>query len=434
MEVTIFKARVSMFFQEQIEKLQRRIKNIEDNPRPEYLKSNKLRYELELEDYAAVLEAWKEGKPFAALEGLEQLTSPLGFHRVDYDEWGDRVSEPQRYYDIVVNKFGFPEHACDRTMTRLGLFLSGEVPLPRLMLGRRTACDPERWTAMASAKYAGCLFFELDRLMRCDYDNIHYVAEQAAEVIEFAEKSIPGCKYDEDKLIEILELEHQSHQYLMDTYELRKRVPCPLSPQDAFRLNTLRAQFPNLQKAVEYRRMYRDELFERADKHIGGVREEKLRIAWLATGPYGRSTFDLLTKKGVSIPWFHYGVAPWLFGVVRDDYGDEITYGRKLTPLEELVRFRTWNSNVWGELAEKWVDSLIQICRELKIDAAVDFLQPGCITTKNLKRITAQRLKEELGIPTLDLEGREFFATEAGQLEMNRKLEEFLDMCIADKK
>ena len=42
---------------------------------------------------------------------------------------------------------------------------------------------------------------------------------------------------------------------------------------------------------------YHDELFERADKGIGGVHEEKLRIAWLATGPYGRSTFELLRKK-----------------------------------------------------------------------------------------------------------------------------------------
>ncbi len=54
-----------MFLQEQIEKLQRRLKNIEQNPRPEYLKCNKLRYEIELEFYLSTLEAWKAGKPFA---------------------------------------------------------------------------------------------------------------------------------------------------------------------------------------------------------------------------------------------------------------------------------------------------------------------------------------------------------------------------------
>ncbi|MBI4304022.1 MAG: 2-hydroxyacyl-CoA dehydratase [Chloroflexi bacterium] len=424
------------FLQEAIQNLQRRIKNIEQNPRPEYMISNKVRYELELEQYVEILEGWKNGKPFAVMEGMEQVVRPMGFILADYDAWGDKVLNPQRYYEYVVNKFSFPEHTCDRTMTTLGLFLSGEGPMPRLMAALRIPCDPLRWTATAQAKYAGVNFFDLARLNDCGERNLRCIAEQVAEMIEFAEKSVPGIHYDEEKLIELLEMENQCHKYLQETYELRKRVPCPISPQDCFRLmiTIMPARYPNPKKVVEYFRMYRDELFERAEKGIGGVPEEKLRVAWLCTGPYGRSTFDLLTRKGVSLPWFHYGVAPWAFGVVRDDYGDESTYGRKLTPLEEAVRTGPWNANVWAGQSEKWVGSLTQICRELKIDAVVDFLQVGCITTKNLKKITAQRLKDELGIPTLDLEGREFFATEAGQMEMNRKLEEFLDMCIANKK
>ena len=162
-------------------------------------------------------------------------------------------------------------------------------------------------------------------------------------------------------------MDQRSLYHLRDTYELRKRVPCPISPQDSFRLMAMPSRYPNPAKVVEYSRSYRDELFERADKGIGGVPEEKLRIAWLATGPYGRSTFDLLTRKGVSLPWFHYGRAPQYFGVVRDDYGDESVYGRKLTPLEELGRF--FNANVWAGDSDAWVDPLIKVCQELKIDA-----------------------------------------------------------------
>ncbi|MBM2825529.1 MAG: hypothetical protein HW402_1193, partial [Dehalococcoidales bacterium] len=39
-----------MFIDEQIQNLQRRIKSIEQNPRPEYMKSNKLMYEIQLEN------------------------------------------------------------------------------------------------------------------------------------------------------------------------------------------------------------------------------------------------------------------------------------------------------------------------------------------------------------------------------------------------
>ncbi len=421
-----------MFIQEQINNLTRRIKNIEQNPRPEFMHSNKMRYEIELEQMISTMEAWKAGKPFAILGGFEQLTLPLGFEHQGYIEWGDRVRDPQRYMNVAVSKFGFPEHTCDRTMSALGLFLSGEVPIPRLISTRRVPCDPERWSLMAAAKYMGTLVFDIDRRIACDGDNIAAIGEQAQALVDFAEKSIPGVKYDEAKLLEVLHMDQQAVELLRDTYELRKRVPCPISPQDSFRVMRVPSRYNNPKKVLEYCHLYHDELFERADKKMGGVKEEKLRLAWLATGPYGRSTFDLLVKKGVSLPWFHYGMAPPLFGVVRDDYFDDKEYGRKLKPLEELGRH--FNCNVWAGPSEDWVDSLIKSCRDLKIDAVVDFLQVGCIVTKNLKRITAQRLRDELGLPTLDLEGRELFATEAATIEMNRKLEEFVDNCIANKK
>ncbi|MBM2825774.1 MAG: Benzoyl-CoA reductase/2-hydroxyglutaryl-CoA dehydratase subunit, BcrC/BadD/HgdB [Dehalococcoidales bacterium] len=420
-----------MFIDEQIQNLQRRIKSIEQNPRPDYLKSNKLMYEIQLEDMLHVNEAWKAGKPFAQMR--EELGRALGFEPHNYIGWGDRVRDPKRYYDLAVSKLGFPEHTCDRTMTALGLFLSGEVPIPRLIVAARNPCDPERWSPMAAAKFTGVLFFDMPRLVTNDYQNLHYAAEQFEEIIEFAEKSIPGIKYDEDQLIERLEMHQQAANYYYETYELRKRVPCPLSPQDCFRMVTSPGGSHNPGKVLDYVKMYRDELFERAAKGIGGVPEEKLRIAWLATGPYGRSTFDLMTKKGVSMVWFHPGNGAPSFGVIRSDYGDNL-YGKKLTPLEELARRHHFDNNVWGGTSETWIDPLIKVCRELKVDAVVDFLQVGCIVTKNLRKITSQRLQDEVGIPTLDLEGREFFATEAGTIEMNKKLEEFLDLCIANKK
>ncbi len=290
------------FLEELIQNLRRRIKNIEENPRPGMLRTNKVRYELDLEYYLSVLEAWKNGKPFAVMDGLEQIPRVLGFEFADYDSWGDRVRNPQKYYDLVVNKFGFPEHTCDRTMTALGLLLSGEGPMPRLVVAMRGHCEPLRWSAMAQAKYAGVLFFELARLNSWGEDNIRCLGEQMAELVEFAEKSVPGIKYNEEKLIELLEMDQQARRYIQDTYELRKRVPCPLSPQDSFRImrSALPGRYPNPAKWLEYCRMYRDELFERAGKRIGGVPEEKLRIAWLATGRYGRATFDLLRRNGVS--------------------------------------------------------------------------------------------------------------------------------------
>ena len=67
-----------MFLQEQTQRLQRRIKRIEASPRPEMMQSNKIRYEVELERWTSIEEAWKAGKPFAVLGGVDELAQPLG--------------------------------------------------------------------------------------------------------------------------------------------------------------------------------------------------------------------------------------------------------------------------------------------------------------------------------------------------------------------
>jgi benzoyl-CoA reductase/2-hydroxyglutaryl-CoA dehydratase subunit BcrC/BadD/HgdB len=284
---------------------------------------------------------------------------------------------------------------------------------------------------MAAAKYIGTLFFDLSGQTANTFDSVRCLAEQTGELIEFAEKSVPGIKYNEDTLIEMMAMDDEAFGYQADTYELRKKVPCPLSAQDCFRIIRRPSHSPNPKRVLEYTRSYRDELFERAEKGISGVKEEKLRIAWLATGPFGRETYDLLARKGVSMVLFHRGGTALELGMVHPDYSAD-TGGRKIAPLEELVT--ALNTNIFGGSSEMWVDPLIKACRDMKIDAVVDFLQVGCIVVKGLKRVTAQRLWDELHIPTLDLEGRELFSTEEATVEMNKKLEEFLDMCIANKK
>ena len=93
-----------MFIEEQIQNLQRRLKKMEENPRPDLLQCNKLRYEIELENYLHILDAWKDGKPFGVLKMFHQLGPALGLVKQGYIDWGDRVTDPQRYLDIAVNK------------------------------------------------------------------------------------------------------------------------------------------------------------------------------------------------------------------------------------------------------------------------------------------------------------------------------------------
>lgn len=413
------------FFNEQMKKFERRIKAIEESPSGAFLKTNAELYRLELESLQRTLEAWKSGQPFGIMPGMEMFARIMGFYPWNYIAAGDRVTDPTRYLEAALQA-GYSDHSCDRTLTALGLLLRGEMPSPSLVVSMRFACEPERLTTVAAATHSNALYYAIDNPLGWTIEALEYVTEQLWEIIDLAEKSIPGIKYDEDLLLEILHWNDESKKLVRRNYEMRQTIPCPIGPKDAFRLDYLRGS----KRGVEHYERRLAEITERAEKGVGAVKEERLRVAWMATGPYSRDTFKILEEMGVSVPWFHYGGAASMYSVVPFGEGEK-RYGRKLKPLERVAELAHFSG--WAQTADYWIDPLITVCRELKIDAVVDFLQPGCVVTKGLKKIISSRVKNELGIPVLDLEGRQFFNSPAAQAEMNWRLAEFLELCIQNK-
>ena len=428
---------MATYFEERINILKRRIDNIKSNPSKFHLRTNTYVYEAELKGIYRILDAWKSGKPFALGHGFDALLVSMGFMSHGYISYADRVSwNGQTYLDACVQA-GYSDHSCDRTLTALGMLLKKEIPPPSFVASFRFACDPARMSQQAAAKEVGAPFYSIDTGYGIHYDSLRYTAEQLEEMIIFIEKNFPGMKYNEERLLDILDRHGTGGEGGLDTskaagssgrdrteiaqqvYELRKKIPCPMSPQDAFRLGAgSRASLREMQK--------------RAERGQGGVPNERLRVAWMATGPYGRPMFDLLTEKGVSIPWFHYGGAPSLFGVLKyDERFDSSQYEKKLTTLERVAKIAHFS--MWAQQGDYWIDPLIKVCKELKIDAVVNFLQPGCVVTKGLRKIISDRVKEEVGIPVLDLEGRQQFNTPSGHEEMRRSVSEFVDFCIENK-
>ena len=219
-------------------------------------------------------------------------------------------------------------------------------------------------------------------------------------------------------------------------FELRKKVPSPISGQDVFRLGG--GGRMDEKDPLKWLRLQTEEIANRAAKGIGSVvGEEKLRVAWLATGPFGSGIFDMLHKKGVSIPWFQHGFTCDEFGFHDfadfGYYGDTNEYKHKLTPLEEIARHNLHNG--WGGRGlERWVRSVTDVCRDLKIDAVVQYLHTGCVTTGGLAQVTAEILEKELGISVLNIQGRQNDWNEDKEREFQKNVGEFVDMCIANKK
>ncbi len=417
------------FYEAEIAKCEKRIKRIEENPDPAKLGSNKILYELDRDLNIARLQDWREGKPFA--DGLPgPLAKAMGFHHLDLDVSADRSQLATSQFDTI-RAAGFPDYACDRTIVFIAMCMTKELPPPSFLVSNNYACDPIMLAYNALARLFDTPVVFWDFGLEANNDTLRYATDQLGEIIEFAESKVPGIKYDESKHIELQEMDGNAFSLLHEIYQLRKHVPCPISGRDAFRLPMPPSHYPNPAKALEYFRAWRDEMQERAEKGIGAVTEEKLRFVWAVSGPFYADPFAILEKRGVAVPWFQFDMAMRYSGVKYGFYGDEKEYGRRLSPLEEEARM--FNCLGWASLAKRWVDDTVYVCRDLEVDGIINFLQVGCTATVGLAKILEDVAERELGIPTLQIEGRQLDPTYFDPIKVHDQLNIFIDSCLRGK-
>lgn len=422
------------FIEQEIVRYDRRVRKIEQNPSSTMLRANKMLYELERDTRIHQLDAWREGRPMADGTMLSGLLRSLGFVPLDYEFAADRtmiIPEPGRYLDAG-RSMGLPDWACDRTEVLVTMATTGDYPPPNFFVVSNDICTPLQVAYNSLVTWYDIPFATLDVELKPQQGSLKYLADQFGEAIEIAESKVPGIKYDEDRHMELMEKDRFALTCLRDIYQLAKRVPCPLSGRDVFRLPRLPSYLCDPDKGVEFYKIYRDEVSERAEKGIGAVAEEKLRLMWAVSGPYYSDPFEILAKRGVSIPVFHIGISPRIAGLFPI-YGDERDFGEKPTnPLEEEARLLNYNAFA-GLGNSRWIESIIWISRDLKLDGIVHFNQVGCTACTPLAKIVADRAEEELGIPTLLIEGRHLNTEGFDQADFNRRLEEFVDICLDNK-
>jgi benzoyl-CoA reductase/2-hydroxyglutaryl-CoA dehydratase subunit BcrC/BadD/HgdB len=414
---------------------ERRIRRIKENPDPTKPKSNILLYELERDFRIEQKEAYQSGKPIGIL-GLGPLTRAMGMVPWDAIMAADRThgKEATRYFDII-RKEGMPEHTCDRCSILIPMMLQGDFPRPDFIETSNFECIPVYLAHLIVAQLMDVPYFNVDRPFKnykgeFDDESLQYVTQQLEELIEYIEKKLPNCKYDEDYLVELQEYNRQYLQYFQQLWKLKAAVPCPLSGRESFREVRLADMYPDPKKAVEYMRLYVEEVGERVDKGIGAAQpEERLRLLWSVAGPFYADPFSWLEKRGVSIPAAEMTIYNGWFSGREAIWGD-LWKGRKLTPLEEEARQLDFT---WGRLGDQWVTTHINSCRDLHLDGIIYFLQCGCPTSNNLGKVVADVAEKELGIPTLQVEGRMLESSGFDEKDFYTKLEDFIEVCLARK-
>jgi benzoyl-CoA reductase/2-hydroxyglutaryl-CoA dehydratase subunit BcrC/BadD/HgdB len=423
------------YLEKEIATCERRIRRIKENPDPNKPASNVMLYELERDFRIEQREAYASGKPLG-LVSVGGLTRAMGLVPWDGVPAADRTHGPdvKRYFDII-RKEGMPEHTCDRCSVLIPMLLEGDFPRPDFLVTSNFECIPIYLAELFVAQMENIPYFNVDRpftnyMGKMDDKALHYVTSQLEEAVQYIERSVPGCKYNEEYLIELQEYDRQYLQCFQQLWKLKAAKPCPLSGRESFREIRLANIYPDPKKAVDYMKLYVEEVGDRVAKGEGAAQpEEKLRLLWSIAGPFYSDPFSWLEQRGVSIPAAEMTIYNGWFSGREPIWGDPWN-GRKLKPLEEEARQFDF---LWGRLGDDWVNTHINSCRDLDLDGIIYFLQWGCPTSNNLGQLVAETAEKELGIPTFQVEGRMLDDSMFDGKDFYTKLEDFIEVCQARK-
>ncbi|MBU1276178.1 MAG: 2-hydroxyacyl-CoA dehydratase family protein [Proteobacteria bacterium] len=414
---------------------ERRIKKINEKPDPAKPKSNILLYELERDLRREQIEACEKGKPLG-ITGLGPLTRAMGMTPWDAIMAADRThGNAATEYFAQVRKLGMPDHTCDRCSILVPMILNGDFPKPNFLFTSNFECLPVFLAHNLLAEYLQIPKFNIDRpfnnyMGERNEEQLQYVTDQIKEMVEYIETTVPDCKYNEERMIELLEYDRQYLQTFQELWKLKAAIPCPLNGRESFREIRLSNMYPDPAKAVKYMRLYVDEVGERVEKGLGAAQpEEKLRLLWSVAGPFYDDPFSWLEQRGVAVPAAEMTVYNGWFSGREPIWGDPWN-GRQLSPLEEEARQFDF---VWGRLGSDWVNTHLHSCRDLHLDGIIYFLQWGCPVSNNLGRVVAEEAEKQLGIPTLLIEGRMLESSGYNQKDFYAKLGDFIDVCTAWK-
>ncbi len=420
------------YLEAEVAKYERRVKRIRENPDATKLKSNVLLYEMFLDYRKQTLKDWQDGVPFAYLSGgsvYNHLFRAMGFRTIHLPNTADRaVSDAARYLEISRQR-GYPDNTCDRIQVYLGLTMSGELPRPSFLFYYGGECLQltygGRWLAEEFKVPSYCLDYPLEN---SGHEGYQHVLKQYREMISLCESEVPGIKFDEAKLADYQRKADMIHSFNQEIFELKKRVPCPLSGRDALRRPSV--ELCDDPRYPEYFQLCRDEMMAKAEKGTGGLAQEKARVIWVVSAPFYADPFSFLESRGVAVPVYDAGMGSGDQREYVSPY-DEKRYGRRLSPLEYMASMVAERSE--GRTPDSKSKRIIKCCRELHLDGIIYFMLSGCMPEIGCGRIVADRAEEELGIPTLLIDGYCLDSAKYNQTDFESKLDAFVSVLLARK-
>lgn len=322
----------------------------------------------------------------------------------------------------------------------------GGQPKPDMMLSSgQMICDPRnKWYQAAQHFMPDIPIYNVDLPQipfEADYNYrevepyyVKHITEQLRGLIAFLEKQT-GKKINYDRLAETVALTDKTWSMIIDAYELRRAIPCPMGTGDAMNTMVPMSFLMGTQQAYDFYKDLYDELLQKNAKKEGAVPDEKYRLLWGGGLPswFALSDFNYFESKGAVFP------AETTYRQL--EHIDRLNIPNVSDPVEHLAwRWIKW-SVYWHSKARRRpgstpeVERLINYIEEYKIDGIVMHEAFSCRSWHvGLIWQLNQVKKIYRDIPTLILESDIIDISSYNEADTRARIDAFIDTLAASKR
>jgi len=384
--------------------------------------------EMRTENFEDYYRSKETGKPVA---WINFATPPELFYAMDiipfvYDGLSSQTATEGyaiEYIDIA-EQF-VPDHLCSDNKVHIGLTLSGDIPLPDLMVYPSSPCDSNRTALSALAEYCNLPSFCVDLPYYRNERALQYLADEWKRLIPILEE-LTGKKLDIDKFRQVMEYSNQAHELWLKLDEFRKLVPCPYTSMETLLDGGCLIQFPGTPELVDYFKAKYDMMKERvATKKGMPEAEEKIRIVW----PYGVYIPDLEVISWLEEKYGAVTINYMNFNWVVQPTEDLSTLDSMLMGVAEKTTLMPMNREVHGPI-ENFIDATIDLARRYSADCAIITGHVACKSNWAVYKLIKDRIEEELGIPLLVFEVDLFDPRLTSVADVRAKLEDWFETIV----
>jgi benzoyl-CoA reductase/2-hydroxyglutaryl-CoA dehydratase subunit BcrC/BadD/HgdB len=303
---------------------------------------------------------------------------------------------------------GFSADACSFHRCALGLALDGFMPEPALLLGVNYPCD----SAPLSFAFCSDLYGAPQITIDIPLPDRAQAQSLVAEQLEETANALAGLSGLEEAgmragLTEAIDYSNQALRYLLEVEEMRKRDDCTLDGMDA--MGGISVLFASLgsRAGVEFYRTLSREL--RESGMAGG---DAIRLMWMHLKPwYSQGLLATLEHHGARLVCEEYTHATWGHMDPQDPFN---SLAGKLC------------SHFLVGPVERRASHLASLAEEYRVDGAIHYNHWGCRQSCGGSALVKQAL-QDIGIPTLILDGDCVDEREYQEGQISTRLEAFLE-------